>query len=162
MLSRQDKLPGKFQQVSQITFQTARVYQVWLKGLPFAVPLRKAVFTNQDGSTGERCFVSNDTALNFEQITAHYQKRWKVEERHKALKSHVNIEKLPTQPYFLCLDGIYQVRTLENQTKNESFCPQKSSLCQEDSNRYARNPSIKNPETVKIGSFQNILQAKGQ
>ena len=95
--SRQDKLQGKFQQVSQIVFQTGRVYQVWLKGLPFAVALTREVFTNQDGSTGERYFVCNDTSLNFEQITAHYQKRWKVEELHKSLKSNLNIEKSPTQ-----------------------------------------------------------------
>lgn len=96
-LSYEDKLQGNFKHVSEIEFQTGRVYQVWLKGLGFSVTLTKEVFTNQDGSTGERFLVSNDTSLNFQQMTSHYQKRWKVEELHKSLKSNLNIEKSPTQ-----------------------------------------------------------------
>lgn len=96
-LSYEDKLQGNFKHVSEIEFQTGQVYQVWLKGLGFSVALTKEVFKNQDGSTGERFLVSNDKSLNFEQMTSHYQKRWKVEELHKSLKSNLNIEKSPTQ-----------------------------------------------------------------
>lgn len=95
--TREDKLQGKFKHVSEMKFETGRVYRLWLKGLNFEVSLTKEVFTNQDGSTGERFLVSNDKTLNFNEMTSHYQKRWKVEELHKSLKSNLNIEKSPTQ-----------------------------------------------------------------
>ena len=96
-LSLKEKLAGEFQSVWKLNFESGRVHKVWLKGVSFPLNLTKEVFTNQDGSTGERYLVSNDTDMSFGDITSHYQKRWKVEELHKSLKSNVNIEKSPTQ-----------------------------------------------------------------
>ena len=59
--------------------------------------LTKQVFTNGDGSTGILYLVTSDTTLDFGQITALYQTRWKVEEYHKSLKSNLALCKSPTR-----------------------------------------------------------------
>jgi len=46
--------------------------------------LVRQVFTNKDGSTGERYLVSNDLDLGSAGFMAVYKKRWSVEEYHYA------------------------------------------------------------------------------
>ena len=41
--------------------------------------------------------VTSDKSIDYEKITAIYQKRWKVEEYHKSLKQNVNLSMSPTQ-----------------------------------------------------------------
>jgi len=73
------------------------VRDVWLEGVDFPLVLAKQVFTNGDGSTGILYLVTSDTTLDFGQITALYQTRWKVEEYHKSLKSNLALAKSPTR-----------------------------------------------------------------
>lgn len=71
--------------------------EVWLEGVDFPLVLAKQVFTNGDGSIGILYLVTSDTTLDFGQITALYQTRWKVEEYHKSLKSNLALTKSPTR-----------------------------------------------------------------
>jgi hypothetical protein len=96
-LSKQDKLKGKFVQVSTLDLKPGEVRLVWIKGVNFPVILAKQVYKNIDDSTGELFLVSSDTALIYEQITTIYKKRWKVEESHKSLKQNASLEKSPTK-----------------------------------------------------------------
>jgi hypothetical protein len=69
----------------------------WLKVPPqryfsFAGPLQ-----NKDGSIGLLNLVCSDLACNGEQVATSYQKRWKVEELHKSLKSNAGLAKSPTR-----------------------------------------------------------------
>jgi hypothetical protein len=96
-LSVQDKLAGKFRQVTKIDITPPETRLVYLKGLDFPVVLAKQVFTNKDGSPGVLYLVSSDTDLTYDQLTAIYQKRWHVEEFHKSLKQNVALEKSPTR-----------------------------------------------------------------
>ncbi len=96
-LSEEDKLKGQFKNVSQIPLESGKVKQVWIKGLDFPVNLVRQVFTNKDYSTAELWLVSNDTQLDYDQITTIYQKRWKVEELHKSLKQNALLGKSPTK-----------------------------------------------------------------
>ncbi len=95
--SKKDKLAGNWQQVSSLDIKPGQVCKVWMKGVDFPVILTKKVFTNVDESTGVLYMVSDDTNLNYEQMTTIYQKRWKVEESHKSLKQNASLEKSPTK-----------------------------------------------------------------
>jgi IS4 transposase len=69
----------------------------WLKGFDNEVLIGRQIFTNKDGSTGVLNLVSSDTALDGEQMTTLYKKRWSVEVFHKSLKSNAALAKSPTR-----------------------------------------------------------------
>lgn len=96
-LSREDKLRGRFQSVSLSAIRTRQAREVFLQGLEFPVKLCKQVFTNKDGSTGVLYLVTNDLTLDYPGIATIYQKRWRVEEFHKSIKSNTGLSKSPTQ-----------------------------------------------------------------
>lgn len=96
-LSKEDKMHGRFVNVSDVQLESNEVREVWIKGLDFPVQLLRQVFINKDRSTAELYLVTNDTKLNYDQITTIYQKRWKVEELHKSLKQNTLLGKSPTK-----------------------------------------------------------------
>jgi len=96
-LSADDKLKGRYVTVSSLVLDADATCLVWLEGVPFALRLLKQVFINEDGSQGIVYLVTNDTALTGEQMATIYQKRWKVEEYHKSLKSNLCFAKSPTK-----------------------------------------------------------------
>ncbi len=96
-LSEEDKLAGNWRNVSSLDIEPEQVCKVWLKGVSFPVNLTKQVFTNIDDSCGTLYLVSDDTELNYKQMTTIYKKRWKVEESHKSLKQNASLEKSPTK-----------------------------------------------------------------
>ncbi len=96
-LSQDDQQQGRYQAVGALQSEPGGVRKVWLEGVDFPLVLTKQVFTNGDGSTGILYLITSDTTLGFAQITAVYQKRWKVEEYHKSLKSNLALAKSPTR-----------------------------------------------------------------
>jgi hypothetical protein len=86
-----------FGSVSSLTLEADTALTVWLEDVDFPLLLVKQVFTNKDGSVGIVYLVTSDTTLSAEQITTLYQKRWKVEEYHKSLKSNLGFAKSPTK-----------------------------------------------------------------
>ncbi len=96
-LSKKDKLNGNFIQVSALNLEPETTCLVYIKGNEFPIILAKQVFTNKDRSTGTLYLISNDTELNYQQLTTIYQKRWKVEVFHKSLKQNALLEKSPTK-----------------------------------------------------------------
>ena len=96
-LSRDEQQHGRYQAVGTLELEPGAVREVWLEGVDFPLVLAKQVFTNGDSSTGILYLVSSDTTLDFGQITALYQTRWKVEEYHKSLKSNLALANSPTR-----------------------------------------------------------------
>jgi hypothetical protein len=96
-LSRDEQQKAKYQAVGTLALEPGDGREVWLEGVDFPLVLVKQVFTNGDGSTGILYLVSSDTTLDFEQVTTLYQRRWKVEEYHKSLKSNLALAKSPTR-----------------------------------------------------------------
>jgi IS4 transposase len=86
-----------FVPVSSLTLEAETTITVWLEDVDFPLLLLKQVFTNKDGSVGIVYLVTSDTTLSAEQMTTLYQKRWKVEEYHKSLKSNLGFAKSPTK-----------------------------------------------------------------
>jgi hypothetical protein len=86
-----------FVPVSSLSLEADTLTTVWLEDVDFPLLLVKQVFTNKDGSVGIVYLVTSDTSLSADQITTLYQKRWKVEEYHKSLKSNLGFAKSPTK-----------------------------------------------------------------
>lgn len=107
-LSKNDKQAGRFQAVSKLDLEPDHLYEAHLEGVPFALRLMRQVFTNEDGSRGERYLLTSDETLKQDDLSAIYQRRWKVEEYHKSLKQNAALAQSPT-------------RTLATQT-NHLFC----------------------------------------
>jgi hypothetical protein len=68
---------------------------VYLEGLTFPVRLIRQVFINKDNSQAVLYLVCSDTTLTYQHITDLYQKRWKIEEYHKALKQQCALSVSP-------------------------------------------------------------------
>ena len=96
-VSRAAHQRGQFVAVGTLDLPVGTTGEIWLEDVDFPLLLTKEVFTNGDGSTGLRYLVTDDLTLNYDQITALYQKRWSVEVYHKSLKQNASLEKSPTR-----------------------------------------------------------------
>lgn len=96
-LSLEAKKRGEFKQVSDMGLEKGQAVPVYMKGLDFPVLLIRQVFTNKDGSTGDLYLVCSDLSLDYSRLTDFYQKRWKIEEYHKSIKSNTGLERSPTR-----------------------------------------------------------------
>jgi hypothetical protein len=95
--SLEDKLNGRFEKVGALGLRDKESVRGYLRGYDKEVILVCRVFTNKDGSTGTLYLVCSDTSLSSDHISTIYQKRWKVEEYHKSLKSNAALAKSPTK-----------------------------------------------------------------
>jgi hypothetical protein len=91
------KLQGVFHAVNTLDWEPDTVLTGYLKGMDLPVKLTRQVFTNDDGSTGMLYLATSDLTLGYIDITTIYQKRWRVEEYHKSIKSNVGFVKSPTK-----------------------------------------------------------------
>jgi hypothetical protein len=96
-LSKEDKMQGRFVAISSLNLPDQQAYRGWLKGFEQEVLFVRRVFTNKGGTQGMVNLVCSDLTINGRQITTIYQKRWKVEEFHKSLKSNAALSKSPTR-----------------------------------------------------------------
>lgn len=96
-LSAEDKQRGAYERVALLELEHNTTREVYLQQVEFPLLLLKQIFKNEDGSEGVLYLVSSDVALDYERITAIYQRRWKVEEYHKSLKSNASLSKSPTK-----------------------------------------------------------------
>jgi hypothetical protein len=96
-LSEGNKKRGKWVRLDLLSFDTDTPTTIYLEQVPFAVLAFRHVFTNEDGSMSVQYLVTSDRSLNASSLLAIYQKRWKVEECHKSLKSSASFAKSPTK-----------------------------------------------------------------
>jgi len=96
-LSQADKSAGRYQSVSSVECEANAVQAIWLEGVDFPLLLCKQVFTNKDDSQGVLYLTTSDTALSGSEFSTIYQKRWKIEEYHKSVKSNASFAKSPTK-----------------------------------------------------------------
>ena len=81
----------------------------------------RRIFKNKDGSTGRLDLLCSDLTFTGEQVVATiYEKRWKVEEYHKSLKSNLGLEKSPTRTItnqnnhvFMTIYGFFKLECLK-------------------------------------------------
>ena len=96
-LSKKDKKEGKFLHLRDMAIEENTAVKVYLKGVKFPVLVTKQVFTNKDESKGILYLVCSNLDLEASEVNNIYQKRWKVEEYHKSIKSNAALEKSPTK-----------------------------------------------------------------
>lgn len=96
-LSLDDKQRGLYERVGSLEPEPNPVMKVHVEQVGFELLLCKRVFKNEDGSEGVLYLVSSDLTLDYERMTTIYQRRWKVEEYHKSLKSNASLASSPTK-----------------------------------------------------------------
>jgi hypothetical protein len=96
-LSLEEKKRGNYEQVGSVELEPNTTREIYVEQVEFPLLVVKQVFNNEDGSEGVLYLVSSDATLDYERLTTIYQKRWKVEEYHKSLKSNASLAKSPTK-----------------------------------------------------------------
>jgi hypothetical protein len=127
-LSMKDKLKGKFKNLESLDIKEGQTIKCFFKGMDTEVLVAKQIFTNQDGSIGILYLASSDTSLDFDQMTSIYQKRWKVEEYHKSIKSNTGLAKSPTKTvltqnnhFFASIYSYFKLEELSRSTNLNHF-----------------------------------------
>lgn len=127
-LSESLKKQGRWQPICSLTFDKDAPLMVYLESVPFALLLYRQVFTNADGSQGVQYLVTSDLSLSVASLTMIYQKRWKVEEYHKSLKSNASFARSPTKRvrtqsnhFFACLVAFVKLETYRCATALNHF-----------------------------------------
>jgi len=127
-LSQEDQKKGRFSRISSLELSDRQAVRGWMKGFDHEVLFVRRLFTNKDGSIGLLNLVCSDLALNGEQVATIYQKRWKVEEFHKSLKSNASLAKSPTRRVrtqsnhvFLSIYAVFKLECLKIKHKTNHF-----------------------------------------
>lgn len=127
-LSAADKLAGRYVNITTSITEANTCIKIWLEKVTFPLVLCKQVFTNKDGSQGILYLASSDQELQTLAIQAIYQKRWKIEEYHKSVKSNASFSKSPTKTVrtqsnhiFACLWAYIKLESLRIKTKMNHF-----------------------------------------
>jgi hypothetical protein len=127
-LSEQDKKQGRFMRIDTLSLTDKQTVRGWLKGFAKEVLFVRRVFTNKDGSTGILNLVCSNLTLDGEQSSTIYQKRWKVEEFHKSLKSNAALAKSPTRTTttqnnhaFMSIYAVFKLECLKIKHKLNHF-----------------------------------------
>jgi hypothetical protein len=127
-LSEADKQQGRFVRVDSLRLADKQAVRGWLKGFDHEVLLVGRVFTNKDGSTGRLSLVCSDLTCDGERVADLHQKRWKVEEYHKSLKSNAGLAKSPTRTLrtqhnhvFMTIYAVFKLECLKMTHKLNHF-----------------------------------------
>lgn len=96
-LSLEDKKQKCFVSVDSLTPDNATCLTVYLEQLDFPLLLIRSAITNSSGTTSVLYLVTSDLTLSGSDMVRLYQRRWKIEEFHKSIKSHASFAKSPTR-----------------------------------------------------------------
>ena len=119
-LNLEDKKEGRFVHVNELELSDKQAVRGYLKGFDDEVLFVRRIFKNKDGSTGRLDLVCSDLTCDGQQVATIYEKRWKVEEYHKSLKSNLGLTKSPTRTMttqnnhvFMSLYGFFKLECLK-------------------------------------------------
>lgn len=122
------KLQGQYVQVQSADLKPHTLYTIYLPGIAFPLVLLKQVFKNEDDSEGILYLVCSDLTMTYDQITTLYQKRWKVEEYHKSLKSNASFSRSPTKTirtqqnhFFASIYAFFRLEQLKTSSRMNHF-----------------------------------------
>lgn len=114
------KHQGRFQRVESFELEDKQAARGYLKGYDKEVLLVRRIITNKDGSTGMLNLICSDVSLDGDHVATIYEKRWKVEEYHKSLKSNAALGKSPTKTVttqinhvFLSIMAVFKLECLK-------------------------------------------------
>lgn len=126
--SLEDKHKGHFIKASEVVLSDKESMRGYLRGYDKEILLVRRVFTNKDKSVGELTLVCSDTTLDADHVSTLYQRRWKVEEFHKSLKSNAALAKSPTKTIktqanhvFMAIYSVFKLECLKIKTALNHF-----------------------------------------
>ncbi len=96
-LSIPQKQRGGWVSLDSLNLDNDVAQTLYLESVPFPVVVSRQIFINEDGSQNILYLASSETSLSCAALCSIYQKRWKVEEYHKSLKSNASFAKSPTK-----------------------------------------------------------------
>lgn len=127
-LTLADKHRGCYVGVESLRLEPGMRKQVYLEGVSFPLHIIQDVYVNEDNSTASLYLVCSDLTQTFQQIITIYEKRWKVEEYHKSLKSNVALCGSPTRTVrtqanyvFTCLIAFVKLEKMKVNKKLNHF-----------------------------------------
>lgn len=127
-LTLAEKQRGCYVGVESLQLEPGMRKQVYLEGVPFPLLIIQDVYVNEDNSTASLYLVCSDLTQTFQQIITIYEKRWKVEEYHKSLKSNVALCGSPTRTVrtqanhvFTCLIAFIKLEKMKVNKKLNHF-----------------------------------------
>jgi DDE superfamily endonuclease len=88
---------GKPTKLSALDFGTDNTLLLYVEQVKFPLLVLRQVFKNEDGKETIQYLSTSDLSLTSTTLPTLYQKRWKVEEYHKSLKSNASFAKSPTK-----------------------------------------------------------------
>jgi hypothetical protein len=144
-LSCADKRRGLYERVALLKLEPNTTREVYLEQVGFPLLLTKQVFNNEDGAEGVLYLVSSEVTLDYERMSTIYQRRWKVQEYHKSLKSNASLAKSPTKTIrtqgnhvFASIWAFFEVGADEARNVDEPLCPAFWSECESRSSSFSR------------------------
>ena len=97
-LTPEDKQKKRFVSVDSLPFDNEACLTIYLEQVEFPLLLMRSAVKNDSGKTSVLYLVTSDLTLsNASALVGLYQKRWKIEEFHKSIKSHASFAKSPTR-----------------------------------------------------------------
>lgn len=135
-LSLGEKKKGRWYNLEEVSNQleTQKTLQIWLEGATHYSYLTKQVFSQEDAEI-TMFLITNDANFIRTQIHEIYQKRWKIEEFHKSLKSNLSLATSPTKNktsqanhVFCSIVAFFKLEVLTKATTFKNHFQFKSSL----------------------------------
>lgn len=122
------KQAGAYQRISELGLEADDALELYLEQLDFPVKVCRVSYPLKDGRVAESYLVTSELALETEEITCLYQRRWKVEEMYKSVKSNASYNKSPTrtirtqQNHFFCaMIAFFKLELLRQQKQSNHF-----------------------------------------
>ena len=158
-LTKKEKLKGNFKNVESLDFKKGKAISCYFKGMEKRALITRQVFTNEDGSTGILYLATSDTDLDFDQIKTIYQKRWKVEEYHKSIKSNTGLSKSPTKTvrtqsnhFFASIYSYFKLEQLKQKTNLNHFALKSKLYIKALSVSFKELQNLKNQGSLSVGA----------
>ncbi len=127
-LCEHDKQRGRWSKLSGLKLEPLSPVTLYLEGVPFPVRVCCQLFKKEEGAEGTLILCSSDLTCSGVALFEIYQKRWKIEEYHKSLKSNAGLAKSPTKlPHtqqnhvFASLVAFTKIETYRTQTHLNHF-----------------------------------------
>lgn len=127
-LNLENKANGHYQSIESLELKEHQTLQVYVEGVVFPLLLTKQVFQNKDGSEAIIYLVTNDLTADEQRMKIFYDKRWKIEEFHKSIKSNTGYAKSPahtvrtqTNHLFLSMLAFVKLESLKISTNKNHF-----------------------------------------
>lgn len=158
-LTKKEKLKGNFKNVELLEFEENKAVSCYFKGIDKKVMITRQVFTNEDNETGILYLAASDTDLDFGQINIIYQKRWKVEEYHKSIKSNTGLSKSPTKTvrtqsnhFFASIYSCFKLEQLKQKTNLNHFALKSKLYIKALSVSFKELQNLKNQCSLAVGA----------